>query len=54
MTFLRETAKAWVGGVGAAVTTYVGLWTEDPRVIGLAAVISAFAVWLVPNKPVTT
>lgn len=50
MTYIRETAKAWVGGIGAATATYVGLWTDDPRIAGLLTLVTAFAVYFVPNQ----
>lgn len=50
MNFLTA-AKAWVGGVGAAITAYAGTWTDDVRVLGLFAVITAIATYMVPNKP---
>lgn len=51
MKNIRHAAKAWVGGVGAAVTAYLGTWTDDPRVLGLVALATAFATWAVPNAP---
>ena len=45
----REAAKAWIGGVGAAITAYVGTWTDDVRVLGIFAIITAVATYLVPN-----
>lgn len=50
MSHVREAAKAWVGGVGAAVTAYAGTWTDDVRVLGLFAIVSAIGVYFVPNK----
>lgn len=50
MSFLTA-AKAWVGGVGAAITAYAGTWTDDVRVLGLFAIITAIATYAVPNKP---
>ena len=47
---LKEAAKAWVGGVGAAITAYIGTWTDDPRILGLAAIVTAIATYLVPNS----
>lgn len=47
----REAAKAWVGGVGAAITAYAGTFTDDARVLGIFVVITALATYLVPNKP---
>lgn len=49
LTNARKAAKAWIGGFGAAVTAYLGTWTDDPRVLGLAALVTAGATWLVPN-----
>lgn len=48
---LREAAKAWVGGVGAAITAYAGTFTDDVRILGAFAVITAIATYMVPNKP---
>lgn len=45
----KEAAKAWVGGVGAAITAYAGVWTDDVRWLGLFAVLTAIATYLVPN-----
>lgn len=47
---LKEWAKAWVGGVGAAITAYAGTWTDDVRILGIFAVLTAVATYLVPNK----
>lgn len=52
MSKLLPYAKAWVGGVGAAITAYMGTWTDDPRVLGLAAIITAGATYLAPNASV--
>lgn len=51
MNFLTA-AKAWVGGVGAAITAYAGVWTDDVRVLGIFAIITAIATYAVPNKTV--
>ena len=50
MNYLTHYAKAWVSGVGTAVTAYAGTWTDDVRVLGIFAVITAIAVYFVPNK----
>ena len=50
MKYLTDYAKAWVGGVGAAVTAYAGTWTDDVRILGLFAIVSAIATYLVPNS----
>lgn len=46
---IREAAKAWVGGVGAAITAYAGTWTDDIRILGIFAIIASIATYLVPN-----
>ena len=43
-------AKFWVGGFGAAITAYLGTWTDDPRILGVAALVTAAATFFVPNK----
>jgi hypothetical protein len=48
---IRATAKMWTGGVGAAVVAYLGTWTDDPRVLAFPAIITAVAVYFVPNEP---
>ena len=42
-------AKAWVGGVGAAATAYAGTWTDDVRILGVFAIVTAIATYMVPN-----
>lgn len=49
----REAAKAWVGGVGAAITAYAGTWTDDIRILGIFAIVSAIATYLIPNQAPT-
>ena len=51
---IREAAKAWVGGVGAAITAYIGTWTDDVRILGLAAIVTAIATYMVPNTTPST
>lgn len=46
----REAAKAWVGGVGAAITAYAGTWTDDIRILGIFAIIASIATYMVPNS----
>ena len=43
-------AKAWASGIGSAITAYLGTWTDDPRILGFAAIITAVAAYYVPNK----
>ncbi len=47
---MKQAAKAWVGGLGAAVTAWAGTFTDDPRILGGFAVVTALATYLVPNK----
>jgi len=49
MSNLKAAAKAWVGGVGAAATAYAGTFTDDVRILGAFAVVTAVATYLVPN-----
>ena len=42
-------AKAWVGGVGVAATAYAGTWTDDIRILGVFAIVTAIATYMVPN-----
>lgn len=49
MNVITKYAKGWIAGVGSAVITYAGTWTDDPRIIGIFAVITAVATVLVPN-----
>jgi len=51
MNKITEYAKFWVGGFGAAITAYLGTWTDDARVLGVAALVTAAATYFVPNKP---
>lgn len=50
---IKQYAKAWVAGVGGAVVTYASTWTDDPRVIGFFAIVTAVATYLVPNAAPT-
>lgn len=49
MSYLLPYAKAWVSGVGTAVTAYLGTWTDDVRILGITALITAVATYAVPN-----
>jgi len=49
MQNLKHYAKGWISGVGVAVTAYLGTWTDDPRILGVTALVTAVAVVLVPN-----
>jgi len=49
MKHILPYAKAWVGGVGAAITAYAGTWTDDIRVLGIFSIVAAIATYLVPN-----
>lgn len=50
MENLKHYAKAWVSGIGVAVTAYLGTWTDDPRILGVTALLTAVATALVPNS----
>lgn len=49
MSNIKHAAKAWVGGVGAAITAYAGTFTDDVRILGAFAVVTALATYFVPN-----
>ena len=51
MTRIKYAAKAWISGVGGAITAYVGTWTDDPRILGIPVILTALATYLVPNGP---